>query len=82
MLRILFWLACGVLLAAAALRLRSRIRRGTRQQQPTVDDEVMRRILEEGVVRTDEDEPLDLDEIREEERRFWEEEEWDEADEW
>jgi hypothetical protein len=47
-----------------------------------VDDDVLRRIIEEGVVRTDEDEPLDLDEIREEERRFWEGEEWDEADEW
>ncbi|HZD03513.1 MAG TPA: hypothetical protein VE173_01305 [Longimicrobiales bacterium] len=80
--RALFWLACAALLVAAALRLRSRLRRAREGRDPMVDDDVLRRIIEEGVVRTDEDEPLDLDEIREEERRFWEGEEWDEADEW
>lgn len=82
MLRDLFWLACGALLILAGLRLRSRLRGGNDGSAPVVDDDMLRRILKEGVVRTDEDEPLDLDEIHEEERRFWEEEEWDEADEW
>ncbi len=66
--------ASGVLLR---LRLRERLGRRT----PVVDDDAVRAILHEGVLRTDEDPPLDLDEIDDEERRFWDER-WDEAEEW
>lgn len=78
---ILFWFGLGLLLVAAGVRLRARLRRRSDPWGPTVDDEALRRIVEEGRLVTDEDEPLDLREIREEERRFWEEERWDEADE-
>jgi hypothetical protein len=47
---------------------------------PRVDDRALERILEEG--RIEADEPLDLDRVRDEERRFWEEERWDDAEEW
>jgi hypothetical protein len=46
-----------------------------------VDDDAVRSILERGVLVTEDDEPLDYDEIDEEERRFWSES-WDEPDEW
>lgn len=78
---ILFWFGLGLLLVAAGVRLRARLRRHSEARGPTVDDEALRRIVEEGRLVTDEDEPLDLGEIREEERRFWEDERWDEADE-
>lgn len=79
---ILFWFGLGLLLVAAGFRLRARIRERWNASGPRVDDDAVRRIEDEGVLWTDEDEPLDLREIEEEERRFWEEEEWDEADEW
>ena len=59
------------------LKLRERLGAGT----PVVDDRAIRAILEEGVLTTEDDPPLDLDEIDEEERRFWSES-WDEPDEW
>jgi hypothetical protein len=43
-------------------------------------DDLIRRIEEEGSLELEEDEPLDLAQIDEEEARFWEEERWDEAD--
>lgn len=70
------------LAVASGIRLRVRIRRRLgRSRPPVVDDEAVRAILERGVVVTDEDEPLDYDEIDEEERRFWSES-WDDPDEW
>jgi len=59
------------------LRLRERLGRGT----PVVDDQAIRKILEEGVLTAEDDPPLDLDKIDEEERRFWTEP-WDEPEEW
>lgn len=69
------------LVVAAGIQLRARIRRRIGPLRPRVDDAAVRAILERGVVVSDEDEPLDLDEIEREERRFWTER-WDEADEW
>ena len=79
---ILFWFALALLLVAAGVRLRARMRRRYGRSGPLVDDDAVRRIVEDGVLTTDEDEPLDLEEIEAEERRFWDEEEWDEAEEW
>jgi len=56
------------------LRLRE-LRRGG----GTLTDDMIERIENTG--RLDLDEPLDLEDIREEEERFWEEEPWDEAEE-
>jgi hypothetical protein len=47
---------------------------------PRVDDDAVRTILATGSLNVDEDEPLDLREIGEEEERFWSET-WDEPEE-
>jgi len=69
------------LAAASGLRLRARLTRWRAKSSPLVDDEAVRRIVEEGVFEAVEAEPLDLDEIADEERRFWSEL-WDEPEEW
>lgn len=69
------------LMVAQGIQLRVRIRRRLRPPRPVVDDAAVRSILERGVLVTDDDEPLDYDEIDEEERRFWSDS-WDEPDEW
>ena len=71
------------LVMASGLRLRARLLRSGRGREcmPVVDDEAVRRILEEGVLDVDVEPPLDLNEIDDEERRFWSER-WDEPEEW
>ncbi len=76
-----FWAALTALVIAAAIALRVRLRRRLGISDPRVDDDAVRSILETGVLRDDTPEPLDLDEIEEEERRFWSEP-WDEPEEW
>jgi len=61
----------ALLVLAAVVRLRERLVR-----PPLVDDEAIRAIETSGSVEID-DEPLDPAAIEEEERRFWEEEEWE-----
>ena len=81
----LFWFLFSAALVALSvvsgitvrMRLKERLARGA----PVVDDEAVRAILETGRLVTDEEEPLDLREIEEEERRFWSER-WDEPEEW
>lgn len=77
---ILFWMALGAALGAG-IAMRARIRRVAEANRPRVDDEAVRVILETGVLTTDEDEPLDIAAIEDEERRFWSER-WEEPDEW
>lgn len=69
------------LVAVSGLRLRRRIRRRLDRSVPVVDDGAIQQILERGTLVTDEDPPLDLREIDDEERRFWSER-WDEPEEW
>lgn len=69
------------LVAASGLRMRARLLQRRGRDMPVVDDEAVRRILQEGVLEAEVEEPLDLDEIENEERRFWSER-WDEPDEW
>ncbi len=69
------------LVVASGIQLRMRMRRRLHRARPLIDDAAVRAIVERGVLTTDEDEPLDYDEIDEEERRFWSES-WDEPDEW
>jgi hypothetical protein len=71
-----FWMAIGFLAVYAGIRARVRIQRRTTR----VTDEDVRRILEEGSIFVEDAEPLDLETIDEEERRFWEEEPWDPTD--
>jgi len=73
---LLFWAAIAFLAVYAGVRARLRIQRRT----TSVTDEDVRRIVEEGSVWLEDAEPLDLEAIDEEERRFWEEESWDPTD--
>lgn len=69
----------AVLALAAAIIYRRRLR-SYGVGEPELTDEVIRRIEEVG--RVDLDEPLDLEEIREEEERFWQDQPWEEPEEW
>jgi hypothetical protein len=75
------WILFGVLAALAGIRYRARLRSG-HPHGPTVDDDAIRRILDEGTLMTTEDdeEPLDLDEVARAEEEFWSES-WDEPEE-
>jgi hypothetical protein len=76
-----FWLGLTVLAFLAGLGLRGRVRERIGRRAPTVDDDAVRMILKTGTLSTDEDEGLDLNDIAEEERRFWSES-WEEPEEW
>ncbi len=76
----LTWTVLALLVVAAAVRFRVRMRE-LHARPPRLDDDAIRAIEEEGVLYREEEPPLDLDEIEEEERRFWEEERWDGSDE-
>ncbi len=76
----LVWVGLGILAAVAWYSVRIRLRRSLRTQRVEVDDEAIAKILEDGVLATDEDDPLDLEHIRQEEESFWEET-WDEPEE-
>lgn len=67
----------GVLAVAAAVAYRRRLAGFGEPERLT--DEAIQRIEQEGRLEVD-DEPLDLDTIRDEESRFWEET-WDEPEE-
>ncbi|MGD2067335.1 MAG: hypothetical protein PVI57_01520 [Gemmatimonadota bacterium] len=76
----LFWAAAVLLVMMGFARIRARLRE--RLGEDGLDDDDIRAIEETGSLHRERPEPLDLDAIEEEERRFWETEEWDEADEW
>ncbi len=75
------WLLLGALLLVAGITVRARLHHISQQPGPALDDDAIRGIMEEGTLTTDEDEPLDIDEVRREEQAFWDEERWDDADE-
>lgn len=76
---IVFWAGLVVLAFAAGVSLRVRLHRHVRARIPVVDDEALDTIRNTGIL-TDDDEPLDIREIDEEERKFWSES-WDEPEE-
>lgn len=75
------WIGLAALVAGAGIVRLLRMREVRRGADPTVDDESIRRILEEGSLDPGDDEPLDLDEAARAEEEFWSEE-WDEPDEY
>lgn len=78
---ILFWAFLTVLAGAAGVKYLGRLHAG-RRSAPVVDDDAVRRILEEGTLSLDEDdEPLDLEEAARAEEEFWAES-WDEPEEY
>lgn len=71
----MFFLALALLVLAAGILVRLRIREGRRDGPvPEVTDELVDEIERRGTVEGEE--PLDYDRIREEEDRFWNET-WD-----
>jgi hypothetical protein len=75
-----FWVFIGLLALVAALLYRVRLVRAIAADDAALTDELVRQIEEAG--RIEFDEPLDLDQIQEEEARFWEDRPWEESDEW
>ena len=80
LLGLLFWTTLTILVRAAALRMYMRRKELFSSDVPVLDENAIQTILEIGEISTDEDEPLDLEEIDEEEERFWRES-WDEPEE-
>jgi len=80
LLWILFWAVAAALTVAAGWSLYERRKRLARRQ-PVLDDDAIQRILETGELYVEEDEPLNLRAIDEEEERFWSET-WDEPEDW
>jgi hypothetical protein len=78
---ILFWVLLTALAVAAGWSLHVRRRRLLGRSAPGLDDEAIRRILETGELFVEDDEPLNLRAIDEEEERFWSET-WDEPEDW
>jgi len=77
---LVFWAGLVLLAFAAGVSLRVRLRDHLRPRIPIVDDEALRAILNTGTLEAEEDAPLDIREIDEEERKFWSET-WDEPEE-
>ncbi len=76
---IVFWAGLVVLALTAGISLRVRLREHVRPRIPLIDDEAIDAILTIGTL-TDDDEPLDIGDIDEEERKFWSES-WDDPEE-
>ena len=77
-----FWIGLTVLAFVAGLSLRARLRERLGSARGGLDDDDVRRIIETGHLRRDQDAPLDLEEIDDQEERFWSESSWDEPEEW
>ena len=69
----------ALLALAGGLLYRARWYRMPQITGPVLTDDMVRRIEEDGSI--DFDDPLDLEQIQEEEARFWEEQPWEETDE-
>lgn len=81
MFDMIFFVGLSLLaVTAGAARYRQSLqrRRNRRRSGDLLSDEMVAQIEQQGWVRIDEDdEPLDLKRIREEEKRFWNEAAWD-----
>lgn len=69
----------AILALISGLAWRARGQRASALFAQSLTDDMVRQIEEAGYV--DLDEPLDLEEIQEEEERFWEEAPWEDPDE-
>jgi hypothetical protein len=79
---VLLWaIATALLAAAGGWLVRRRIERST-EAESSLDNDVIRSIETHGYVEVEDDEPLDMDDIQDEEERFWEDETWEEKEEW
>lgn len=78
---LVFWAGLSALVVAAGVSLHARRKDAIASDVPRVDDTVVDQIIDTGAVHIEEDEPLDLADIDDEEERFWSES-WDEPNEW
>jgi len=78
---LVFWLGLTALAFAAGVSLRVRLKEKVGTGTPMLADDDIQRIIETGRLTTSSDEPLDLGDIDEEEKKFWSES-WDEPEEW
>lgn len=78
------WLFGGLaaLVLVAGWAARRRIAHRTGRGGAGLSDDDIAQIEEDGLLVREDDEPLDMDEIRREEERFWRSESWDEAEEY
>ena len=74
---LVLWAGLAALIVAAGVTLHLRRKEAIAAETLVVDDSVIEQILETGEVFVEDDEPLDLNEIDDEEERFWSES-WDE----
>jgi hypothetical protein len=74
---LVFWAGLAALTLAAGVTMHTRRKEAIAADVIVVDDSVIERIIETGEIFVEESEPLDLNEIDEEEERFWSET-WDE----
>ena len=78
---LIFWAGLTVLVVTAGVNFRVQLRDRVEKNRPSVDDAAIEEILATGALTTDEDSPLDIEQIDGEERKFWSQT-WDEPDEW
>lgn len=78
---VLIWGALGLLAVVGGAVVRRKLGASLEDAEPAVDDDAVRRILETGTLTLDQEPPLDMEEIEEEEERFWSET-WDEPEDW
>jgi len=80
----MIYLGVPVTVVVVGLLLMAFLRVRTRQStySSTLNDEHLRRIVDDGFLVYEDAEPLDLEEINQAERDFWTEERWDESEEW
>jgi hypothetical protein len=74
---VLFGIVTALLAIAAGLLYRNRLETVASEDSSALDDDLIRQIERQGWIELEE--PLDLDHIREQEQRFWEES-WDEPE--
>lgn len=78
MMNTLFWIAVAALAIIGGLRVWRRVRRARQPEVRPLTDEEIRQLERGGSIEIEP--PTDMDEVAEEERRFWEQS-WDEPDE-
>ncbi|HEX6135246.1 MAG TPA: hypothetical protein VFZ24_14855 [Longimicrobiales bacterium] len=75
-----FFISLGMLVLIAGVLYRARwLRRMPDPAAPALTDDMVRQIEESGYIEVDE--PLDLEQIQDEETRFWNEASWEEPEE-
>ena len=78
---LIFWAGLTVLVVTAGVSFRVQLRDRVEKNRPSVDDAAIEEILATGALTTDEDSPLNIEQIDDEEQKFWSQP-WDEPDEW